>query len=1170
MFVLLLTLLCGCMREDQPLEGSGIVGPDVWVDIPFAGSSYGSVDIDTRSDTGIIAESRVRNIFLFIFDSAGSKRLYAHYFDNRNIGPESDIKNARFDGWWVNNTIDSSDKYGSYESDQSKWTNGGLHIKAPIYEGAKIYAIANIDGDMINVSPEKLNLIKTESELINLSAHLHAQNQTLQRNGYFPMTGRKSPVKIVGNKAKVQFNGGSGYTDDWYLELERMDAKIQFNVQVDIGSTSHPGPETEEQFKTLMSFKPESWQVVHVPKGCTVFEKAVDGNPDAGDEGYFDSIPVPAETVTGEESNTPVYGFTFYMMENRESTHRHSSVSSDYHKRDLRFKDPTTGKYDETTDRRWEHAPEMGTYVIIKGTLNMEVVVSSEAKDQTLCADVTYIVHLGDFGSDVDNYDICRNTYYTYTIRIQGVDKIILEVSSSGGSPSTVREENTGAMGGVNIAKESTYTFDAHYGQRVFSFDADHIDVDHCFWYVKTPYGKEGIPPRVGDADIPSGFDYKWVSFAVNPLETSENQYHVFQYKHNNFPYPGDSNKKATLDDPNPDHVLMDVVQLTLYLRQQKRAFDAGEPNDFRYEYDQEWYDWAWQEPTLANQYSGGGLNSDPAYASWTSEQKEAKAQEYAKRARIYITAYVDEFYYQEHPITHESPVDFWKTFVNQPNRMMFLLCDSKFSLDRESTSTGSVITIRQRSIQTPYNLERSAADLPDAWGTETVDETEGLVWFFHRGEHTYSMGGNHAGFVNDIPNLTSLNLPATYSTNASQDKCGRYNGRRNTASNWQYFNSGGNAWVGNDRWDNHLDFEAMNDANYVFLKDDDINATMRWSCLMRNRDNNGNGIVDPEEIRWYMASSEQIIDLYLGGLGLTDEAMSYNLSIANRTGKYTDDNDPFKGTDRWRLHYISSTISYNSNVKKNLPDMIRAEEGPNIGPGYYHMDVYWDESKKQGRFTTRCMRNLGMDRQQLDPATAASVIVDKNSYPTLMIQASTPDATVNEQSVYTFDCRNMNEKSFRYYSSIELEPSNEFETPARLWKVFETGDIIDLFPISGTNNGAQNYKTIHDIALTGESVCPEGYRTPNIREAAVMLLFTDKNFLGSKYNLVSTWIYCGPGPGKTYYFGGNGNDYASTGLNAELSKPSWGIRGSLGNITLSINSNDFHYVRCVRDIPVD
>ena len=38
----------------------------------------------------------------------------------------------------------------------------------------------------------------------------------------------------------------------------------------------------------------------------------------------------------------------------------------------------------------------------------------------------------------------------------------------------------------------------------------------------------------------------------------------------------------------------------------------------------------------------------------------------------------------------------------------MFLLCDSNFSLDQASTATGSVITIRQRSIQTPYNLTRS------------------------------------------------------------------------------------------------------------------------------------------------------------------------------------------------------------------------------------------------------------------------------------------------------------------------------------------------------------------------------------------------------------------------------------------------------------------------------
>jgi hypothetical protein len=1149
-FLLLMVLLGGCTREGQPAD-EDTTGPETWVTLPFSASAFGAVSIETRSDTGIIGESRVKNIFLFIFNEDGTKRLYAHFFDSGNLGTQQDVMAGLFDGWWVNNTVDKSDTYGAYtpdSPDDSKWTNGGIRIKAPQYTGARLYAIANIDGDMINVSPESLNLIRTESQLLSLTARLH-QN-TIQRNGYFPMTGFRSPVKIVGNSNKMLWSGGSGYTEDWYLPLERMDAKIQFNIQVPVGHASLDGEGDEAEYRKLMSFKPESWQVVNVPKGCTVFEGAVGTGPDAGADGYFDSMPIPTEITRGEETQNPVYGFTFYMMENRESTHRQGSTGGDYHKRDLRFKDPVTGKYDVSTDRRWENAPEAGTYVIIKGTLNMEVSVSSEAKDQTLCADVTYIIHLGDFAADRDNYDILRNTYYTYTVNILGVDKILLEVTTSQpDSPLPFEEANSGAMGGVSIAKESTYTFDAHYGQRVFSFDEAHIDLDHCYWYVKTPYGKEGIPPRVGDADVPSGFDYKWVHFRVNDPDNDPSlpyyraEYGAFPYRHNNHPYPGDGSGE-----------LMDVVQFCQYLRQQKALSLAGEPNDFRPEFDQEWYDWAWRDPDLANGISGCGLNSNPLYAGLSQEQKEAKAQEFACRKRIYVTVYVDEFYYDEHPITHAGRQDFWKTFCNQPNRMMFLLCDSYFSLDRESTATGSVITIRQRAIQTPYNLGRSAEELPTAWGTEVVDETEGLVWFFSQREHAYSRGSNHTGYAGEINPY--IQLPAN----------SRFNGRYNSASNWQLLSGG--QWVSGDRWDAHLDFTSENDANYIFLKDDpddDTDATMRWSCLMRNRDNDGDGIIDPEEIRWYMASSEQIIDLYLGGQGLSDEAMTYSQSWADRNGVYPA-GDPFAGCDRWRLHYISSTINRNTNTQKYLPDMIRAEEGPNIGNGYYHMDVYWDNSHKQGRFTTRCVRNLGMDEEQLDPASAASVIGDVNSLPVSLVIATPSTAAINANTTYTYDCRNVNEKSLRYFSSVELEPENEFGQSSRLWKRFQTGPYVDISTATGsTNDLGINYRYIYNTLLEGKSPCPEGYRVPNIREAAVMMIFSDNNWWNScRTTLVSNWIYCGAATGN-YTVGGNGKDYASTGNANELKKVSWNVKGKDGNITIGSGSQ---YIRCVRDLP--
>ena len=124
----------------------------------------------------------------------------------------------------------------------------------------------------------------------------------------------------------------------------------------------------------------------------------------------------------------------------------------------------------------------------------------------------------------------------------------------------------------------------------------------------------------------------------------------------------------------------------------------------------------------------------------------------------------------------------------------------------------------------------------------------------------------------------------------------------------------------------------------------------------------------------------------------------------------------------------------------------------------------------------------------------------------------------------------------------------------------------MSITDVYGSSAQGQNYKNIYNSLLAGESPCPEGYRVPNIREAAVMLLFASKswwNASGScKDTNVSNWIYCGPSTG-TYAVGGNGKDQASAGN--EQKKNSWVVLGNTGRITLGSTSNN---IRCVRDLP--
>lgn len=70
--------------------------------------------------------------------------------------------------------------------------------------------------------------------------------------------------------------------------------------------------------------------------------------------------------------------------------------------------------------------------------------------------------------------------------------------------------------------------------------------------------------------------------------------------------------------------------------------------------------------------------------------------------------------------------------------------------------------------------------------------------------------------------------------------------------------------------WSTYIDYNRENDYvpadyDYVIFFMRPGYVSLLYSILQRNRDNNGNGYIDPDEIRWYQAAVEQVFGLYLG-----------------------------------------------------------------------------------------------------------------------------------------------------------------------------------------------------------------------------------------------------------------------------------------------------------------
>ena len=419
----------------------------------------------------------------------------------------------------------------------------------------------------------------------------------------------------------------------------------------------------------------------------------------------------------------------------------------------------------------------------------------------------------------------------------------------------------------------------------------------------------------------------------------------------------------------------------------------------------------------------------------------------------------------------------------------MHILCNSNTSKDLESRATGSVITIQQKPIKSIYNTDESYTRLQNAWGLESVDEYADKVFTYNQDGSLNGSGGNTSG----------------------------YNGLANSVFEWGLAPSETTVEnittiKNNIRWDNYLSFEVGNELPQ--LKDG--YESLRYICMSRNRDNNGNGVIDRDEVRWYLASVRQLIGLYVGDGVLESSVRIYNRSTADR-----DSNDPA----RWRQHVISST-KYPSGSE---PTVIWGEEG--ISTGNISGSI---RDGKITNFTIRCVRNLGM-------ANDAPIYETPDDY----IQASQ-----NTDGSYTFECTHINESALRYYSSRELDYEDERATANCLYKKFETAPADQSW-----TSGEVSFKTLNDeVSKYGSSVyagyCPDGYRLPSQTELAVMRYYM--NLTGS-YPSRTFWSF------GVEALGGSGKDDGNK----------YGFCISGANISLYADAK-FSTARCVRDVRVE
>ena len=184
-----------------------------------------------------------------------------------------------------------------------------------------------------------------------------------------------------------------------------------------------------------------------------------------------------------------------------------------------------------------------------------------------------------------------------------------------------------------------------------------------------------------------------------------------------------------------------------------------------------------------------------------------------------------NEVYYETPDAIQDGDPDLtlWKQVVNGDNRMLHICVKgASYSPDGNTSWAESVITFSQRPIYTFYDPD---SDVSTAWGTEYKNES------------------------------ADENLPAT-STELNgiswdEDNNTFDDGRKNTVNVLSKLT--GLKWT---------DVLYLDEGEYGRLKDG--YKSVWFACLGRNRDLNGDNIVDMNEIRWYLASVDQLTDIFI------------------------------------------------------------------------------------------------------------------------------------------------------------------------------------------------------------------------------------------------------------------------------------------------------------------
>lgn len=607
-------------------------------------------------------------------------------------------------------------------------------------------------------------------------------------------------------------------------------------------------------------------------------------------------------TVTTDDKGRPNYKFDYWQFENKRTG---SAASYADREREYKTDGMNSGIYTSLCGNSGKATLDNNaTYIrftariryIVDDIKNPEEIADDIGKVKYRNAEATYVVHLGYIGKDPNDFNCYRNSKYTYNIKVMSVDKILLEAFRKS-------ESQPGAEGIVTDVSDEYFNLDAHFNVFNIYLTKDQLT---DFTFSMTTYEDNaphtitnitdkrlGVTTNVPKKEDPNWKYYSWIQLVENGKSDKKTEIAKFpnltERGENKVLYLNDISKMASNLEANEGYCF------TVYVKEYTYEADYGE------------------------------------------------------------TGYGDER-------TTE-----WTHYVNQPSRTASFNVAYSVSEDRESQHFKAKYALSQRSIQTYYDITKAATGKGTALGVEHVNEVFGMNirWTVSDPSDSYdadngrynvwlALGGSNNGTQattqwegTDVLDLEKL-LHVNKVTNTAQTK---YATHLNFNEKTQYVPAmrtitsslSGNSGHYNSQASSYDPQTSHRTAQYI---------QAIFSCMNRNKDENGDGKIDAAELKWYVPAAGKYLRVILGRNNLITPLMGYEQKTLPQ-GCADDYNTLY--------HFISSDRK-----------IIWADEGMSSSQ-FNSTTNSWQHAPWQ----VRCVRNLGTNLRSVTKGEKVTVAYD-------------------------------------------------------------------------------------------------------------------------------------------------------------------------------------------------